>query len=64
MGSFTKKAKRAATLNGLLKEGPMAAPPIKTDCPFVMDRIIRRKRGKDLLIVYRIIAFAAPSRSI
>lgn len=64
MGSFTKKAKRAAILNGLLREGSKAPPLNNIECPFVIERIINRKRGRDLLIVYRIIAFAAPTRSI
>ena len=51
MGSFTKKAKRAARLKGLLREESKDPPINKTDCPFVIRRIIKRKRGKDLLIV-------------
>ena len=51
IGSFTKKAKRTARLKGLLREESEAPPISKTDCPFVIKRIIKRKRGKDLLIV-------------
>lgn len=51
IGSFTKKAKRAARLKGLLREESKEPPVNKTDCPFAVKRIIKRKRGKDLLIV-------------